>query len=378
MPAEDRARRPRRGKRGAMARAAHRCAATALAGLVLLLGACASPLSGPDETPATSPGPPAAAAPTTTGDAAAPEARGQVLARSARLLVYLPAAGDSLAGMSRRFLGAPDEGWQIAEANGIAAPEAGQPLLVPLQALNPLGVRADRLQLVPILCYHRLGGTASKMSVAPASFEAQMSWLVTNGYRVVRLSDLGEFLAGRKPLPQRSVVLTFDDGYASFHRFAYPVLKRHGLPATLFVYTDFVGAGDALSWAQLQEMRASGLVDVQSHSKSHRNLVERQPAESEARYLANLDAEMRVSRELLQRRLPGLDVRHLAYPFGDADGPVIERARENGYELAATVVPGGNAFFAAPMMLRRTMIFGDMRLEGFKARLQVERLLERP
>ena len=344
--------------------------------VVFALGACTT--SGPvrDSAPGGTSGRSSAPAQSTpTLEPAAPEARGQVLARNARLLVYRAAAGDTLAGIAQRFLGSADEAWQLAEANGIAQATAAHALVVPLQPLNPLGVRADRLQLVPILCYHRLGPATSKMSVSPASFEAQMAWLVDNGYRVVRLADLGEFLAGRKPLPPRSVVLTFDDGYASFHRLACPILAKYRLPATVFVYTDFVGAGDALSWAQLQELQASGLVDVQSHSKSHRNLVERQPGESPARHLANLDAEMRVSRELLQRRLPGLDVRHLAYPFGDADEQVIESARSNGYELAATVVPGGNAFFAAPMMLRRTMIFGDTSLEAFKARLQVQRAL---
>ncbi|HNT39947.1 MAG TPA: polysaccharide deacetylase family protein [Rubrivivax sp.] len=349
-----------------------------LCGLWLSLAACTSPFRAPDRPPAPGTAPqPALTQPAATG-AAAPEALGQVLARSAELLVYQPAAGDSLRGIAQRFLGSADESWQIAEANGLDRPQEDEPLLVPLVALNPLGVHADRLQLVPVLCYHRLGRTASRMSVPPASFEAQMAWLVHNGYRVVRLSDLGEFLAGRKALPPRSVVLTFDDGYASFHRFAFPVLKKYGLPATLFVYTDFIGAGDAVSWAQLRELSASGLVDVQSHTKSHRNLVERLAGESEARYRLNLDAEMSLSRELLQRRLPGLEVRHLAYPFGDADAVVTESARRNGYVLAATVVPGGNAFFAAPMMLRRTMIFGDTSLEDFKARLQVERPLGRP
>ncbi|MCC7151724.1 MAG: polysaccharide deacetylase family protein [Rubrivivax sp.] len=309
---------------------------------------------------------------------AAPGAQGEVLGANARLLVYRAAAGDHYAGIAARFLGAADQGWQIAEANAQTPLRPGSPLVVPLQPLHPLGVHGDRLQLVPILCYHRLGSTASRMSVAPAQFEAQMAWLVENGYHVVRLADLGEFLAGRRPLPQRSVVLTFDDGYASFHRFAYPVLKKFGLPATVFVYTDFIGGRDALSWAQMQEMHASGLVDLQSHTKSHRNLTELRPGESEERYRASLDTELRLPRELLQRRLAGLAVHQLAYPYGDADGTVIEAAERNGYTLGATVVPGGNAFFAAPMMLRRTMIFGDTTLEGFKSHLQVSRNLEAP
>ncbi len=365
-------------------------------GVALLLGACSST---PTVTAAAAPQPraasakatattPAAAAAAATAAAAGswPQAQGEVLGRNERLLVYRPAAGDSFEGIAERFLGSAAQAWQIADANdddgdgkrSPAPPSPAVPLIVPLRPLNPLGVGAERLQTVPILCYHRLGPGNAKMVVSPASFEAQMAWLVRNGYRVVRMADLAGFLAGHKALPARAVVISFDDGYESVYRYAFPVLKKYRLPATVFVYTDFLGGGDALTWAQLQEMQASGLIDVQSHSKSHRNLVERRAGESDERYRANLDAEMRVPRELLERRLPPLKVRYLAYPFGDANEAVLEAAARNGIELGATVVPGGNAFYAQPLMLRRTMIFGDTSLEGFKAKLQTSRALAAP
>ena len=346
----------------------------------LMLAGCASSPStsvAPSPQAHATPAPTAPGAPSATGPGW-PQAQGQVLGRNDRLLVYRPHADDSFDGIAARFLGAADQGWQIADANNAARPEAGSPLIVPLRPLNPLGVQHDRLQAVPILCYHRLGAGTSKMVVSPANFEAQMAWLVRNDYRVIRLQDLALFLAGDKPLPQRSVVITFDDGYESVHRHALPILRKYGLPATVFVYTDFLGGGDALTWAQLQDMQVSGLVDVQSHSKSHRNLVERQPGEAEDRYRANLDAEMRVPRDTLERRLAPLKVRHLAYPFGDANEAVMESAARHGFELAATVVPGGNAFFAQPLLLRRTMIFGDMSLDTFKTKLQTSRPLAAP
>ncbi|MBK7060496.1 MAG: polysaccharide deacetylase family protein [Rubrivivax sp.] len=305
-------------------------------------------------------------------------ARGQVLGRNDHLLLYRPAAGDSLRGIAARFLGNADRAWWLAEANPGTVAEVGVPLLVPLRPLNPLGVHADRMQTVPILCYHRLGAGRSKMIVSPANFEAQMTWLVHAGYHVVRLPELSAFLAGEKPLPQRSVVITFDDGYESVYRHAFPVLKRLGLPATAFVYIDFVGGGDALSWPQMQEMLASGLIDIQSHTKSHRNLVERKPGETEDRHRAAVDLELRVPRETLERRLAPLRVRYLAYPYGDADELVLDRAARQGVELAATVIPGGNPFYAQPLLLHRTMIFGDMSLETFKSKLQTSRPLSAP
>lgn len=353
----------------------------------LLLAACATrePLPPSSDAAAAAAGnaTPAASAdrpPAVTDDRTTPGpgATGQVLGRNARLLVYRPAAGDTWEGMAQRFLGGSDRAWVLADANPVPQPVADQPVLVPLRPLNAPGVLPDRLQLVPILCYHRLGSGNSKMVVSPASFEAQMGWLVRNGYRVIRLGDLAGFLSGEQALPQRAVVITFDDGYESVYRHAFPVLKKYGLPATAFVYTDFLGGGDALTWPQMQEMLASGLVDIQSHSKSHRNLIERRPGETDPVYRANIDTEMRVPRDTLERRLPPLKVRHLAYPFGDANDIVLDSAARNGFELAATVVPGGNPFFAPPLMLRRTMIFGDMSLDAFKARLVVSRPLSQP
>ena len=350
--------------------------------LALLLAACASRApqavdTGPSTAP---PDPPAGSAAPVAIELEPPSAQagGTVVGRNERLVVYRPAPGDTFEGVSARFLGRADRAWTIAEANGLARPDADVPLVVPLKPLNTFGVQPDRVQLVPILCYHRLGTGNSKMVVSPASFEAQMAWLVRNDYRVVRLADLGAFLAGEQPLPPRAVIITFDDGYESVHRHAFPVLKKYGLPATAFVYTDFLGGGDALTWPQLQDLQASGLVDVQSHSKSHRNLIERRPGETDDRYRANIDSEMRVPREVLERRLAPLKVRHLAYPFGDANDIVLDSAARHGIELAATVAPGGNPFYAQPLLLRRTMIFGDMNLEVFKSKLVVSRPLTSP
>ena len=319
---------------------------------------------------------PTATEPSSTGGH--PQAQGRVLARGERQLVYRPATGDTFEGMATRFLGSPELAWMLSDAAGLVQPMPERPLVVPLRPINPLGVGPDGVQTVPILCYHRLGGGSSKMVVSPANFEAQMNWLVRNGYRVIRLADLPPFLAGERPLPQRSVVITFDDGYESVHRHAWPVLKRLGLPATVFVYTDFLGGGDALTWPQLQEMQSSGLIDVQSHSKSHRNLIERRPGETDERYRSAIDAELRVPREMLERRVAGAKVQHLAYPFGDANDVVLDTAARQGVVLAATVVPGGNGFYAPPLLLRRTMIFGDMTLDAFRARLQVSRPLSSP
>ena len=302
-------------------------------------------------------------------------ARGPVLAQNDRFLIYDPAPGDSLQGIAGRFLGSAGRWWEIADFNGIGALQAGRPVVVPLQVVNPGGIRRDRYQTVPILCYHRLGPGSGKMVVSAANFAAQLDWLARNDYRVVPLKDLRGFLEGKQPLPRRAVVLTFDDGYNSIYKLAFPLLKKYGFAATVFVYTDFVGAGDALNWSQMQEMAASGLVDFQGHSKSHSNLIQRLAGESDERYRERVEAEIRVPREVIRQKMQ-IPVTDYAYPYGDANELVLDALARNGYQLAATVNPGGNPFFAQPFMLRRTMIYGDHDLGEFKAKLQVYREID--
>lgn len=334
--------------------------------LVVLAGAvlagCRTPAPAPPEAPALP----------SAGTAPAPRLTGEVLGQGERLLIYQPGPDDSLRSIAARFLGSAERDWVIADFNGVQGAEPGQPLVVPLKPVNAAGLQGDQLQTVPILCYHRFGAGGGKMTVSEASFAQQLDWLAKNGYRVIRLAQLVGFLEGREALPRRSVVITIDDGYESVHRVALPLLRRHRFPATLFVYTDFIGAGGALSWAQLHELVASGLVDVQAHSKSHRNLLDRPAGEGEGRYRQLLEAEARVPRELLEKRLP-VAVRHFAYPYGDANELVLEALAQQHYQLGVTVNPGGNAFYAQPLMLRRTMIFGDHDLDAFRARLQTSR-----
>ena len=301
-----------------------------------------------------------------------------MLGRSERFVIYQPAAGDTLRSISARFLGAESRDWIVADFNGIAQAEADRPLVVPLKPINPLGVYADQYQTVPILCYHRFGGGggnsngSGKMTVSAANFAAQLDWLARNDYHVIGLAQLVGFLEGRQAVPKRSVVITIDDGYESVHRVALPLLRKHGFAATLFVYTDFIGSPDALSWAQLQDLVASGLVDVQAHSKTHRNLIEREAGEPDERYRQWLDIEVRAPRELLERKLP-VQVRHYAFPYGDANQTLLDLLARQRYQLGLTVNPGGNGFFAQPLMLRRTMVYGDQDLSVFKLKLQTAR-----
>ncbi len=336
------------------AAAARRLAAAGVGALAILAGCATAPR--PD-TRAETAAPPSAPA----GDG--------VIAASERFVIYVPRRDDTLAGLAARFLGSEGRAWEIAEFNGLSEPDPGRALVIALQPPNPRGVRADGVQTVPILAYHRLGARPGKMVITPEQFETQLEHLRRNDYTVIRLSEFAEFLEGRRALPRRSVVITFDDGHVSGYQHAFPLLVKYGYPSTFFLYTDFLGAKEALGWAQIREMAASGLVDFQSHSRTHANLSVRLPDESERQYRSRLDGEVRGSRDVIQRNLQVKPV-HFAYPFGDASQATLDALARGGFRLGLTVNPGGNAFYAHPLMLRRTMVFGDHDMTAFQAALQ--------
>lgn len=355
-----------------------------LAAVLWLCAACTTP-SGPVLPPAAQAPPAPPQVPAAAGPSSRAGALGRVAGEHASALVYLPAQGDTLAAIAQRFFGDGSRAWAIARANGdIEAPRPGLPLLLPRDAPSPLGVSLHGVQTVPVLCYHRFvpgdAASANKMQLPVARFEAQLAWLASQRYTVLRLAELQGFLEGRHAVPPRSVVITVDDGWESFYRHAFPLLQKYRVPATLFVYTDIIGTRDGLSWAQLREMAVSGWVDIQAHSKTHRNLTERAAGEDDAAWKRALATELRHPRALLESRLSdvGVKVHRFAYPYGEVNASVLGALQAEPYTLAFTVRSGSNAFYAAPHLLRRTMIFGDHTLDDFIGRVQTQRPLSKP
>ena len=169
-------------------------------------------------------------------------------------------------------------------------------------------------------------------------------------------------------MPKKTVVITIDDGYRATYQVAYPILKKYGFPATVYLYSDFVGATDAMTWPQMQEMVRSGLIEIQPHSKTHANLTVKLPGESEPKYAERMRREVEAPVSLINERL-SLASFSYAYPYGDVNDLVVDLLARQGIRLGVTVTAGGNGFFAYPYMLRRTMIFGTEDLEVFKSKL---------
>ena len=191
---------------------------------------------------------------------------------------------------------------------------------------------ADSLR-VPILVYHSVmphhpGQTAEQrvLNVDDSVFAAQMRYLVDGGYHVVSFAALVDALEGRDTLPNRAVVITFDDGWENQYRHAFPILRRFGLTATFFVFTTPIGTDKKLmTWEQLRELQAAGMT-IGSHTRTHPVLPDCHAA---------LHNEVVMSRADIEQHL-GRAPDFFAYPFGAWDSLSAASARTAGYRAART------------------------------------------
>lgn len=284
-------------------------------------------------------------------------------------LAVITQPGDSFATLGELFLKDRTKGALIQEFNRLEALTPFTAVAIPKRGYRPGGLTPGAYQMVPVLTYHQFSpNKANKMTVPLAQFEKEMQFLKDNGYHVVPLSQFVEFMNLRAQLPEKSVVITIDDGWMSFYEYAYPVLKKFGYPATLFVYTDFPESDSlALTWPQVKEMSQGG-IDIQCHTKSHRNL-RMQKGEAMPAYLEALEQEFSVCKKILKEKI-GVEPKYLAYPYGATNHLVVAMARKAGFEVAFTVERGSNPFFYPDMRVRRSMIYGGYTLKEFENNLR--------
>lgn len=189
---------------------------------------------------------------------------------------------------------------------------------------------------VPVLMYHSIDGRhkETKLSVSPESFERQMAFLRTHRYNVVGLDTVARYLQKKEPIPPKTVAITFDDGFYNNYQYAYPILKKYGIPATVFMITDNIGKPGWLGMAELKEMADSGLITVGSHTVSHPWLP--------SLGTKALTRELVQSKETLERAL-GKEVDDLCYPMGAHDDRVERLSAQSGYHCAVATNPGKRA-----------------------------------
>jgi len=238
----------------------------------------------------------------------------------------------------------------FALGRGAARKAALAALLTLLAPVSEPQAQTQSVDGAPILLYHRFDPSRTgSTTVTDAAFEAQLDWMEHHGYRVAPLQTIvADIAAGRQP-PDHTVAITVDDGRRSQYTDMFPIILRHHTPVTLFVYTRAISyEPDALTWDMIEEMRRSGLVDVQSHTCTHPNFAVERRRRSAADFASLVDVELSQSKAILERRL-GRPVSYLAWPYGEYDRELERAAQQARYEAAFGVAdrlaaPGGDLF----------------------------------
>ncbi|MEB2351592.1 MAG: poly-beta-1,6-N-acetyl-D-glucosamine N-deacetylase PgaB [Burkholderiaceae bacterium] len=250
---------------------------------------------------------------------------------------------------------------------------------------------------------------AGRYGIEISHLVAQFSWLRENGYHPVSLTRIAEARAGGAPLPPKAVLLSFDDGYADFHTHVYPVLELFGYPAVIALVGSWMDAAPGtlvdydgkkvarevfLSWAQVREMMASGLVEVASHSYAlHRGVIANpqgntQPAavariydaatrryESDEAWLGRIRDDLQRNARLIERET-GKAPRAMVWPYGRYSLTTQRIARELGMPLMLTLEGGVNAARDPLDRIRRIIVESSPNLGEFVD--EIERVWPEP
>lgn len=225
------------------------------------------------------------------------------------------------------------------------------------RSLQPRSIEPiARLAHVPVMMYHDVvvGPKDVSFDHTLDQFERDLALIEQTGATPISLRQWWNYITRGDPLPDKPILLTFDDGYKSCYTLVYPRLKARGWPAVFFIVPPFVGVGpqtdwyhgkkDHLTWDEMAEMHATGLFEFQSHSMSHPYLTEKKADE--------VDYELRESKKILEAKL-GAPVQFFCYPIGDRNERVIQAAKNAGYIAAFTMTTGGSADSPSIMEVNR-------------------------
>jgi peptidoglycan/xylan/chitin deacetylase (PgdA/CDA1 family) len=229
----------------------------------------------------------------------------------------------------------------------------------------------DRL---PILAYPRVTPAGSpatnRYRVTPEAFEEQLRYLRDAAYYSVRLEEWRAAMVAHRPLPGRAVLITFDGGYHEFLTYAWPLLRRYGFSATVFLVADEVGRSNSwdrvygeevtlLSWKEIRQLQDER-VEFGSYSASHRPLTSLSPAE--------VVHEGARSRAILERGL-GVPVKAFAYPYGDVDRVIEHLIGACGYVFGLSRRQDWSTFYDPLLALPRIEVTGSDGLQEFVANI---------
>jgi peptidoglycan/xylan/chitin deacetylase (PgdA/CDA1 family) len=212
--------------------------------------------------------------------------------------------------------------------------------------------RKEQPLKLPILVYHYIeivtdtrDTIRKSLSIMPSIFEQQLQILQQNEYTPISLNDLINYYHNKQNLPQKPIILTFDDGYEDFYTDAYPILQKYQIPATIYITTGFIDyTHNYLTKDQLLEISKSKLIEIGAHGVDHYNL-----------HFSNsliVKNEIINSKQILEKLL-NRPITHFAYPYGGYSDDAILNLKKNKFETAVTMDYGNIQTYANRYLLKR-------------------------
>lgn len=206
----------------------------------------------------------------------------------------------------------------------------------------------------PVLFYHHIepyeiakAAWHEQFTVDSAIFDAQMAYLSQKGYHSITAEELALAVLSGSPLPQKAIVLTFDDGYADFYKYAYPILNKYGMKGNLMISTGLLENPNYLTWAQLKEMQTSGNIFAYNHTWSHASLTKSSREK--------VEYEVQTAKKQLEDNL-GKPQKIFTYPYGNYDSQSESYLAKSGFIAAFSTNPGTLQCKSYAMSLHRTRI----------------------
>lgn len=186
----------------------------------------------------------------------------------------------------------------------------------------------DDPRTVMVLNYHKVANEHMSLSVTLDDFEQHMKWLKEYGYTSITPDELYAFITEGAALPDKPVLITFDDGYKDNYTNAFPIMQKYGMKGTIFVVTGFLGVYENyLTWEQAKELLDKGF-SIESHTYSHKSMTEASDDE--------LMKELTKSKDKIKEKL-GVEANFLAYPTGTYNLHIAALAQAAGYKGAFTI-----------------------------------------
>jgi peptidoglycan/xylan/chitin deacetylase (PgdA/CDA1 family) len=184
-------------------------------------------------------------------------------------------------------------------------------------------------QNLVILQYHHVStATPNSTSVSPEDFAEHMDYLANN-FKVIDLSEALSILQNDMELPQKSVAITFDDGFTNILENAHPILKKHNFPYTIFINPAIIGdSASQLDWQQIKEMMP--LATFANHTLDHIHLLERYGNENEEQWLKRVMNDINQAEQIIEENI-GYSKKWLAYPFGEYNPALKKAISDAGY-----------------------------------------------